>query len=178
MKKQTTTIHDAIEPFIHEENISLVLETLYPLLSVKGKKEVKEFWKDNGKALSHETYDAICTIVKDVTGVEVSKTKNRTKETTLSQFLISFALYYEFVVCKKITLKNLCEQYMPTIKHSQILYAVHAVEKSISLPSVFEIVSKFALALEQKGFACVNRRLIELSAELLKNKTANEAQHN
>jgi hypothetical protein len=58
------------------------------------------------------------------------------------------------------------------------LYAVNAVEKSISLPSVFEIVSKFALALEAKGFGCVNRRVIELSAAMLKNKTVNEEQPN
>ena len=178
MKKQTNTIHDAIEPFIQEQNIPIILELLYPLLSAKGKNEVKQFWKENGEALTPEAYKTICSIVKDITGIEVGKTKNRNKETTLAQFLVSFALYHEFVICKKVTLKNLCQEYMPTIKHSQILYAVNAVEKSISLPSVFEIVSKFALALEAKGFGCVNRRVIELSAAMLKNKTVNEEQHN
>lgn len=160
MIKQTHTVQNAVEPFVKEENLSVIFEMLYPLLSTKGKKEVKQFWKENGEALTPETFNTICNIAKDITGIDIREAKQRTKETTLAQFLVSFALYHEFVLCKKATLKNICQQYMPSIKHSQILYAVNAIEKSMHLESVFELVHKFALALEAKGFGNCNRRVI------------------
>ena len=160
MKKQTHTVQNAIEPFVQEQNLSVIFETLYPLLSTQGKKEVKQFWKENGEALTPETFNTICNIAKDITGIDIREAKNRNKETTLAQFLVSFALYHEFVVCKKATLKSICQQYMPSIKHSQILYAVNAIEKSMHLETVFTLVHKFALELEAKGFGNCNRRVI------------------
>ena len=173
MKKQTQNIHDAIEPFVQEQNISLIMEMLYPLLSVKGKKEVKQFWKENGEALTPEAFNKICNAAKEITGVDIRETKQRTKETTLAQFLVSFALYHEFVLCKKATLKSICQQYMPSIKHSQILYAVNAIEKSMHLTSVFEMLYKFALAIEAHGFGNTNRRVIVLRASLKKTENTN-----
>lgn len=173
MKKQTHTIHDAIEPFVQEQNLSVIFETLYPLLSVKGKKEVKEYWKQSGEALTAEAFEKICNAAKEVTGVDIRTVTKRTKETSLAQFLVSFALYHEFVLCKKATLKSICEQYMPSIKHSQILYAVNAIEKSMHLTSVFEMLYKFALAIEAHGFGNTNRRVIVLRASLKKTENTN-----
>lgn len=174
MKKSTQSVQEAIEPFILEENMPAVMERLYPLLSFKGKQEVKKFWKENKVALSIESFNLICDVAKQLTGVDVrecSINKKRNKETTLAQFLVSFAIYQEFVVFKKATLKEVCQQYMPSITHSQILYAVHAIEKSIHLESAFELLNKFCVELATRGLNNSHRRLVVLKAIERKKQT-------
>jgi hypothetical protein len=180
MRKETHTVQRAIEPFVQEDNIPVVMEMLYPMLSNNGKKEVKQYWKETGYELTPEAFEIICNAAKEVTGIDIRNVTKRNKLTSLTQFLISFALYHEFVVCKKATLKNICETYMPSIKHSQIIYAVKAIEKNIHEESVFNVLYKFVLAIESAGFGNSNRRVITLRAGMKNTNalTLNEVKQN
>ena len=171
MKKSTQSVQEAIEPFILEDNMPAVMERLYPLLSFKGKQEVKKFWKENKVALTIESFNVICDAAQQLTGIDIRNKESKNKKTTLAQFLVSFALYEEFVVCKKATLKEVCQQYMPSITHSQILYAVHAIEKSIHLESAFDLLNKFCITLATHGLNNCHRRLVILKAIERKKQT-------
>jgi hypothetical protein len=178
MKKETHSVEEAIIPFLNEETIPVMMERLYPMLSVRGKKEVKAYWKENGTALTPEVFNQICDIAKEVTGVDIRNTTKRTKEISLAHFLVCFSLYYEFVMLKKATLNEICLQYLTNIKHSQIIYAVRAIEKTLSNPLVFELLSKFSIALAKNKMTCSMHRLVNLSAQLQDKKVLNEAQSN
>lgn len=171
MKKSKPSVLAAIEPFVLEENIPSVMEMLYPMLSYRGKQEVKSYWKQNDATITPKTFELICEVAKEVTGVDIRTIQGRNKKNTLAQFFVSFALYHEFVALKKITLKGLCQQYMPAIKHSQILYAVNAVEKSVHLETAFDLLNKFTTELASRGFVCSRQRLIVLKLQLSKAQT-------
>jgi hypothetical protein len=164
MKKTQHNLHDVLGAFVNEDHREEATRLLYPLLNLKGKKQAKEVWKDSGRTLSPEVFNTVCDIVQEKTGIDIRTNRNKNKDVSFAQFLASYALYYEFVVTKKITLKELCTQYMPWLKHSQILYAIHAIENKIGNEKLFSLLLPFAEALVHKQFGCVWQRLVTLKA--------------
>jgi hypothetical protein len=110
-----------------------------------------------------------------LTGVDVREATRRGKKNTLAHFLVCYALYFEYVACKKTTLKAICEQYLPSTQHSQIIYAAKAVENSLHLDSVRELVLQFAKDLENGGMGNLNRRVISVMAAKINLQTTEPA---
>jgi hypothetical protein len=166
MKKTQHNLHDVLGAFVNEDHREEATRWLYPLLNLKGKKQAKEVWQDAGTSLTPETFDKVCNIVFELTNVDVRTNKNKNKETSFAQFLVSYALYYEFVTTKKITLNELCSKYMPWLKHSQILYAIHAIENKIEHTTLSNLLLPFANALNENNFFCVWQRLIQVKMQM------------
>lgn len=165
MKKTKHNLHDVLGAFINSEHHEEATRWLYPLLNLKGKKQAKEVWEQNGTSLTPETFDKVCNIVLDLTKVDVRTNRNKTKENSFAQFLLSYALYYEFVTTKKITLNELCLKYMPWLKHSQVLYAIHAIENRIASATLTNLLLPFANSLNENNFFCVWQRLVQLQVQ-------------
>lgn len=176
MKKTQANIHDVLGAFVNENNYEEFLNWLYPMLNQKTKNAVKEFWKEEGALLTPEVFNSICDVAKNVTGVDVRSDKRRTKEISFAQFLICYALYYEFVARKKATLQEICSLYMTNLKHSQILYGVNAIEKRVNDSSVSELLLKFANELAEKQFVRSYQRLVVLKANNANAQIQNETQ--
>lgn len=180
MKKAKHNLHDVLGAFVNEQHREEATRWLYPLLNLKGKKQAKEVWQDAGTSLTQETFDKVCDIVLQLTKVDIRTNRNKNKDTSFAQFLVSYALYYEFVTTKKITLNELCSKYMPWLKHSQILYAINAIENKIAHETLSSLLLPFAHALNENNFFCVWQRLVQLQVDArnVNIETKNEVEQN
>lgn len=173
MKRQQKNIHDVLGAFVNEDNHEEFLNSLYPLLSVKGKAQVKDFWSNEVDALSISKFETICEVAAQVTGVDFRKEEKKNKETSLSQFLVCYALYYEYVARKKVTLKELCKNYLFNLKHPQVLYSIAAIEKKIKDKGTFAKAEQFAVLLAEKQMVRTHQRLLEVIHKHLRTSEVN-----
>jgi hypothetical protein len=170
MKKEQHNLQDMLGAFVNEEHREEATRWLFPLLSMKGKKQAKEVWQDMNSNLSPEAFNKICDIVQQLTNIDIRSNKLKNRQTSFAQFLVSYALYYEFVTTKKVTLKELCDKHMPWLKHSQVLYAIHAIEKNIGDTLLAKLLLPFAEALHKEQLLCVWQRLVQLQLKATQNE--------
>jgi len=170
MKKTQHNLHDVLGAFVNEDHREEATRWLYPMLNLKGKKQAKEIWKDMGSHLSPEAFNKICDIVQHLTNIDIRVNKLKNKQTSFAQFLVSYALYYEFVTTKKVTLQELCSTHMPWLKHSQILYAINAIEKNIDNNTLANLLLPFAEALRKEEYGCVWQRMVQLQLKATQNE--------